>query len=98
MSAIVSDDPMSEARRSTSAEAAILESIGKQVAAGRHDVAATQRHLARVVGVSQSTISRLEHGQRAVSIFTLYRIAAALGGLRLGADDAVGRGRLRSWF
>jgi transcriptional regulator with XRE-family HTH domain len=68
---------------------AIASAIGWTVHRGRRRNRLSQRQLAERVGVSQSAISRIEHGQMITATVTLYRLAEALGGLIIGADDGV---------
>jgi UDP-N-acetylglucosamine 1-carboxyvinyltransferase len=71
------------------ATSAIAQAIGRTVRAGRRRRLWSQRVLAERVGVSQSAISRIEHGQMITATVTLYRIAEVLGGLTIGAGDGV---------
>jgi transcriptional regulator with XRE-family HTH domain len=74
-------------RQPPSAETlAIAAEIGRLVHEGRRRSGLTQMQLARRAGLSQSSISRLEHGLQLPSSLTLYRLAAALGGLTIGRD------------
>lgn len=56
-----------------------LEIIGQLVYEGRRDAGITQRHLGRLAGVNQSTISRLEHGR--LNGMRLTRLAQVLATL-----------------
>jgi transcriptional regulator with XRE-family HTH domain len=52
--------------------------IAGQVAERRQELGFSQRHLAELVGTTQSAIARLERGGRPPRIDTLLRIADAL--------------------
>lgn len=50
-----------------------------RIRAVRKERGVSQRELARALGVSQSTLSRIERGERRVSVDRLVAIARALG-------------------
>jgi transcriptional regulator with XRE-family HTH domain len=74
---------------------AVVDTVGRLVLRARRELGLTQPDLARCVGVSTSTICRIERGQVAVSVFTLYRVAEVLGGLTIGEESATGRRPIR---
>lgn len=47
--------------------------------ARRNELSISQRDLAKLTGMHQPAICRLERGDRGVSIGTLYKVASALG-------------------
>lgn len=53
--------------------------IGKRLVAAREALGLAQRDLARYAGISQSTIHRIETGQRSASILELSALADACG-------------------
>jgi transcriptional regulator with XRE-family HTH domain len=74
---------------------AVADAVGRLVLRARLELGVTQRQVAERVDVSTSTICRIERGQVAVSVFTLYRVAEVLGGLTIGIEPATGRRPLR---
>ena len=50
-----------------------------KIRAARKERGVSQRELARALGVAQSTLSRMERGERRVSVDRLIAIARALG-------------------
>ena len=76
-----------EYRRLTDPQAQVgCELLGATIRRRRHHIAMSQRRLARICGVSQSMISRLENGKlRGINLKKLGRIVAALGGLEIAA-------------
>lgn len=67
-------------RRDRSSTAEMVQRIwGERVKAAREQNKATQMWLARVVGVDQRTISRIEAGEYTVTPTVMIRIANALG-------------------
>ncbi|MEV8035776.1 helix-turn-helix transcriptional regulator [Streptomyces sp. NPDC086182] len=55
------------------------ESLGKAVRSRRGEAGMTQERLAELSGMTQSAISRLEHGKCMPTMSLLERIAAAFG-------------------
>lgn len=53
--------------------------VSVRIRAARKDRGVSQRELARALGVAQSTLSRIERGERRVSVDRLVAIARALG-------------------
>jgi transcriptional regulator with XRE-family HTH domain len=70
---------------------AVVDTVCRLVLRARRELGLTQPDLARGVGVSTSTICRIERGQVAVSVFTLYRVAEVLGRLTIGEESTTGR-------
>ncbi len=62
----------------------LLRRVGRRVAQARADRGWTQEQLAEAIGIEPVSLSRLETGDRALSLTTLGLIADALG-LGLGA-------------
>lgn len=56
----------------------LLRDLGKRVARARHDRGWTQERLAEAVGLEPVSLSRLETGDRALSISTLAAVADVL--------------------
>jgi predicted transcriptional regulator len=57
-----------------------LELMGREVRKSRHRLEMTQRELGRLVWLSQSTISRVEHGRnRTLKLAKFARLVVALG-------------------
>ncbi len=57
----------------------LLRELGKRLARARQDRGWTQERLAEAVGLEPVSLSRLETGDRALSISTLAAVAGALG-------------------
>ena len=57
----------------------LLRQVGQRVAQARRDRGFTQEQLAEAVGIEAVSLSRLETGDRALSLSTLARISDALG-------------------
>ena len=57
----------------------LLRDVGQRVSRARRDRGWSQELLAEAIGIQPTTLSRLETGDRAVSLSTLGRIAEALG-------------------
>ena len=68
----------------------LLQAIGQRVAKARKDRGWTQEALAEAVGIEPVSLSRLETGDRALSLSTLARIAEVVG---VGLGDLVDTGR-----
>lgn len=67
----------------------LLRAVGRRVAQARTDRGYTQEQLAEAIGIEPVSLSRLETGDRALSLSTLALIADALDlglGHLLGAD------------
>lgn len=60
-------------------DASELRRIGKRVAQARKERGFTQEQLAETVGIEPVSLSRLETGDRAMSLSTLTKIAQAIG-------------------
>lgn len=57
-----------------------LDNMADSLKRMREDAGLTQRKLARLIGVDQSQISRIEkQGQDDISLSSVFKIAAALG-------------------
>ena len=56
-----------------------VANVAVRIRAARQGRGISQRELARAVGVAQSTLSRIERGERRVSVDRLIAIARALG-------------------
>ncbi len=65
----------------------LLRTVGRRVAQARADRGWTQEQLAEVIGIESVSLSRLETGDRALSLTTLGLIADALD---LGLGTLVG--------
>ena len=65
----------------------LLRAVGRRVAQARTDRGFTQEALAEAIGIEPVSLSRLETGDRALSLTTLALIADALG---LGLARLVG--------
>ena len=65
----------------------LLHALGRRVAQARTDRGWTQEQLAEAIGIEPVSLSRLETGDRALSLTTLGAIADALG---LGLGHLVG--------
>jgi len=68
---------------------ALLRKVGRRVAEARKARGFTQETLAEAIGIEPVTLSRLETGDRALSLSTLGRISSALNfglGELLGVD------------
>lgn len=57
----------------------VLRRVGQRVAQARRARGFTQEHLAESVGIEPVTLSRLETGDRAMSLSTLSGVSTALG-------------------
>lgn len=57
----------------------ILFSIGSDIRTTREVLGVTQKQLADKVGITQSSISRIEHGYQEVSLKLLLKIYRSLG-------------------
>lgn len=57
----------------------LLQTVGGRVAKARRDRGWTQETLAEAIGIEPVTLSRLETGDRALSLSTLSRITEILG-------------------
>jgi transcriptional regulator with XRE-family HTH domain len=68
----------------------LLQAIGQRVAKARKDRGWTQEALAEAVGIEPVSLSRLETGDRALSLSTLAHIANAVG---VGLGDLLDTGR-----
>ena len=68
----------------------LLQKIGQRVAKARKDRGWTQEALAEAVGIEPVSLSRLETGDRALSLSTLARIAEVVG---VGLGDLLDTGR-----
>ena len=68
----------------------LLQAIGQRVAKARKDRGWTQEALAEAVGIEPVSLSRLETGDRALSLSTLARIAEVVG---VGLGDLLDTGR-----
>lgn len=53
--------------------------IGKNICKCRKEAGMTQSELAEKAGVGTSFISRVEHGEKSMKLYTLYTLADALG-------------------
>jgi transcriptional regulator with XRE-family HTH domain len=69
-----------------------MDRIGRAINRQRHRIRATQTELGHLTGIDQSTISRIERGQRGLRWSTFARLVEALGGLdfREPRDDPNG--------
>jgi transcriptional regulator with XRE-family HTH domain len=56
-----------------------MASVGREIRKARIDRDMEQRELARILGMKQQYLSRIEHDQVDVRVSVLRRIAAALG-------------------
>lgn len=65
----------------------LLRTVGQRVAEARRARGFTQERLAETIGIEPVTLSRLETGDRALSLSTLGRIAEAL---ELGLGELLG--------
>jgi len=65
----------------------LLQALGRRVAQARSDRGWTQERLAVAIGIEPVSLSRLETGDRALSLTTLGMIADALG---IGLGQLVG--------
>ena len=61
----------------------VVKRVGRRVAQARNAHGFTQEKLAEAVGIQPVTLSRLETGDRAMSLSTLAGVSAALG-IRIG--------------
>ena len=61
----------------------LLQELGRRVGQARRDRGWTQEALAEAIGIEAVTLSRLETGDRALSLTMLDRIATAIG-VKLG--------------
>lgn len=57
----------------------LLRAVGRRVGQARRDRGYTQEALSEVIGIEPVTLSRLETGDRALSLSTLGAISQALG-------------------
>ena len=57
----------------------LVRDVGRRVAQARKDRGFTQGQLSEAVGIEAVTLSRLETGDRALSLSTLANLAGALG-------------------
>lgn len=55
------------------------QNVSMRIRAARQARCISQRDLARALGMAQSTLSRIERGERRVSVDQLIEIARALG-------------------
>jgi len=69
----------------------LLRRVGQRVAHARGDRGWSQERLAEAVGIEPVSLSRLETGDRALSLSTLAAIADALG---VNVGDLIDEGRL----
>ena len=69
---------------------ALLQEVGRRVSQARRDRGWTQEALATAIGIEPVTLSRLETGDRALSLTTLSAIAEVIG-VHLGDLVDVGR-------
>jgi UDP-N-acetylglucosamine 1-carboxyvinyltransferase len=76
---------------------AIVEDVGTIVRSARYQRGWTQQQLARMVGVSQPTISRVESGQVVISLLSFYRIAEAFGQLTVPSEALRGQQHRKTW-
>lgn len=67
-----------------------LAELGRRIAAAREAAGLTQTDVARLLGVTQATVSRLEGGLQEPTALRLADLAEALG---VTADDLLGRPR-----
>ena len=71
----------------------IITDVGRRVAQARRDRGFTQESLAEAVGIEAVTLSRLETGDRALSLSTLASISKVLD---MGIGDLLDSGRVLS--
>ena len=57
----------------------LLREVGQRVSRARRDRGWSQEQLAEAIDIQPTTLSRLETGDRAISLSTLGRVAEALG-------------------
>jgi len=57
----------------------LLREVGQRVAHARRDRGWSQEQLAEAIDIQPTTLSRLETGDRAISLSTLNRMAEAIG-------------------
>jgi transcriptional regulator with XRE-family HTH domain len=69
----------------------LVQDVGRRVAQARKDRGFTQEALAEAVQIEPVTLSRLETGDRALSLSTLASIATVLG---VGLGDLLDDGRV----
>jgi transcriptional regulator with XRE-family HTH domain len=80
-------DPAVDASRTATAIATALEQVGPRLRRLRAQRGATLVEVAEATGISKSTLSRLENGQRRPTLELLLSLAAAY---RVPLDDLVG--------
>lgn len=79
------DDLRNEQKKEDPSLAFSLEIVGKLMAK-RNRVGISQRKLAKISGVSQKTISRIENGIDIPTFYTLSKLAYALG-MKISVED-----------
>lgn len=82
-------------------DASLASSIAERIAARRRERGLSQRALADLLGLDQSAVSRIESGDRRVSVEELSRIAEALGtnvGALVGRPGAASRLAAAEWL
>jgi len=65
-------------RQDAPAKKEFCETTGKKMAAIRREEGLSQKELAKIIGISQQVISRIESGAENISLTTLTRVAGAL--------------------
>lgn len=59
--------------------AAFQRSLGERIREAREKTGATQDDLARVVGLSRTSVTNIERGRQGVQVYLLVKIARTLG-------------------
>jgi len=72
------------------AEQGLNATLGGRIRARRHELRLTLKQVANRTGLSVSLLSQIELGKSAASVFTLYKVSAALGVPMAAFFEAIG--------